>query len=304
MKELFSNYTLGNYISSKPFTNGTVQTNIKVQTTEGHFVFRYYENRSIQSVLFETNFLNYLKNHNFPCPKPFLDRDGSFVGKYKQKPYVVFEYMEGEHLKAPNEHQQAQLIKLAAELHNISKSYQPLYREARLNYNIETCRNLGHQQSERLNTKNAEQKCLWLENELKQLIFPEELPKGICHSDFHFTNILYKDDKCSALLDFDDANYTYLLFDLVVLVEYWAWRHDVEQYLNFIEAKKIISEYTKYRPLDTIEKRHFFDVYKLSILMDCIWYFDRGNVKDFYEKRKIDYLNQIGRKNFYEKLFE
>ncbi|MBW8348753.1 homoserine kinase [Bacillus sp. IITD106] len=285
------------------FTNGTVQTNIKVQTTEGLFVFRYYENRTVQSVLFETSFLTYLKKHDFPCPKPFLNRDGSFVGIYKQKPYVVFEYMEGEHLEAPNEHQQTELIKLAAELHNISKNYQPLYNEARLNYNVGTCRNLAQQQAKQLGTKNANDKLLWLENELEQLDLPETLPRGICHSDFHFTNILYKDDKCSALLDFDDANYTYLLFDLVVLVEYGAWRHDVDQYLNFKEAKKIISDYMKYRPLDDIEKKHLFDVYKLSILMDCIWYFDRGNVNDFYEKRKIDYLNQIGRKNFYEKLF-
>ena len=60
----------------------------------------------------------------------------------------------------------------------------------------------------------------------------------------------------------------------------------------------------KHRPLNNNEKRHLFDVYKLSILIDCVWYFKRGNVSDFYEKRKIDYLNNLGREEFYDKVFK
>ena len=60
----------------------------------------------------------------------------------------------------------------------------------------------------------------------------------------------------------------------------------------------------EYRPLTKDEKEHLFDVFKLSIIFDCIWYFERGNVKNFYEKKKIEYLNSLGRKNFYKKLFD
>ncbi|MBS4198733.1 homoserine kinase [Bacillus sp. FJAT-49732] len=303
LKQILSSYDLGNYKDSTPFTSGTVQTNIKVKTTKGQFVFRYYENRSVQSALFETNFLAYLKDHDFPCPKPFLNQYGEFVGIYKQKPYVLFEYMEGEHITNPSENQKTQLIKLAAELHNISKNYIPLYKEDRLNYSVVTCRKLAEQQAKQLCTNNAKEKLRWLEKELESLVLPESLPKGICHSDFHFSNILYKDGTCKALIDFDDANYTYLLFDLIVLIEYGAWQHDVDEYLNVKEAKKIISEYMKYRPLSDMEKKHLFDIYKLSILIDCVRYFDRGEVENFYERRKIEYLNHIGRMKFFENLF-
>ena len=51
------------------------------------------------------------------------------------------------------------------------------------------------------------------------------------------------------------------------------------------------------------EKRHLFDLHKLSILIDCVWSFKRGNVKDFYEKRKINYLDKMGREEFYKGLF-
>lgn len=66
IQHIFANYNLGDYINSKPISEGTVQTNYKVQTTRGFFVFRYYENRKKDSVLFETNLLNYLKKNNFP----------------------------------------------------------------------------------------------------------------------------------------------------------------------------------------------------------------------------------------------
>jgi homoserine kinase type II len=47
----------------------------------------------------------------------------------------------------------------------------------------------------------------------------------------------------------------------------------------------------KHKPLTPVEKRHLFDVYKLSIFIYCVWFFERGEVDDFYERRKIDYLD-------------
>jgi homoserine kinase type II len=114
--------------------------------------------------------------------------------------------------------------------------------------------------------------------------------------------VLFRYNKFNALLDFDDANYTYLIFDLVGLIESWAWKPDNNE-LDFTVAKSILTEYLKYRPLNNNEKRHLFDVYKLNVLFDCVWYFARGAEKDFKEKRKIEYFNRLGRENFYQELF-
>jgi len=105
------------------------------------------------------------------------------------------------------------------------------------------------------------------------------------------------------VLDFDDANYTFLLFDLVVLIETWAWPYDRLQ-LDFAAARKIVTEYTSHRPLSVNEKRHLFDVYRLSILMDCVWYFSRGSGGDFYERQKMDFLGSVGREHFQRALFD
>ena len=302
LAEILLNYDLGEYTDSKVFTSGTVQTNILVQTTKGKFVFRYYgKNRSEKSVLFESNLVKYLKDRDYPCPAPFANKHGKFVGVYNKKPYVIFEFIEGQHIENPNENQKKQFIKKVAELHNITKNYRPSYKKHRWNYSIELCRELAQKEAEEINTANSREKLKWLENKLSELELPESLPKGVCHCDFHFSNALFRNGRFNALIDFDDANYTFLMFDLIGLIEYWAWPHG--EALEFERAREILREYTKYRTLNNNEKRHLFDLYKLSILIDCVWFFRRGSARDFFEKRKIDCLDDIGRGRFYDLLF-
>lgn len=310
--KILSNYDLGSYIISKKFRKGTVQTNILIKTTKGKFVLRYYENRSKNSVLFEVNLIKYLKYNKYPCPAPFWNKRGKFIGIYKKKPYTIFEFVEGKHLKKPTEKQKNQLTKKVAELQNITKNYKPDYKKYRWNYSIQLCKRLAKNETKKIGTKNAREKLMWLNRELLKLKLPKSLPKGICHCDFHFSNVLFKNGKFNALIDFDDANYTFLSWDLICLADpfkstfNWnTWRKfsNSDNVFDFKQIKKVVTEYLKYRPLNKTEKKYLFDVYKLSILMDCIWYFKRGSADDFFEKRKIDCLNKLGRDEFYKKLF-
>jgi len=91
------------------------------------------------------------------------------------------------------------------------------------------------------------------------------------------------------------------MYDLANLIDYWSWPRNARLDLN--EARHIVTEYSKRRQLDAEEQQHLYDVFKLEILIDCVWFFDRGNATDFYEKRKFDYLNDLGRDQFYRKLF-
>jgi Ser/Thr protein kinase RdoA (MazF antagonist) len=136
-----------------------------------------------------------------------------------------------------------------------------------------------------------------MDSQLAALDLPASLPKGICHCDFHFSNVLFQDDCFVGLIDFDDANYTYLLFDLVSLVDSWAWPFQSER-LDLVQARAIVQAYHVHRPISVVEQYHIFDVHKLSILFDCIWFFSRGTADDFYEKRKIDFLDGLGREQY------
>ena len=299
---ILSLYDLGVYIHSEPIQQGTVQSNYFIQTTQGKFVFRYYETRSKESVFFERDLLVYLSNNQYPCPSQIKNIHGTYIGVYRHKPYTIFGFVDGQHIENPNIYQRRQLIQKAAELQKLTQDFRSLYTSYRWNYDPDLCRVLASKEALRINTPSSHAKFTWLARELTKLDLPHSLPKGVCHCDFHFSNVLFKENELVALLDFDDANYTYLQFDLVGLIEYWAWPHTVTE-LDLLKARRVIQEYSMHRPLPQIEQQHLYDVYKLSIFFDCVWYFGRGSSDAFYEKRKIDALNNLGRQNFFDALF-
>jgi Ser/Thr protein kinase RdoA (MazF antagonist) len=309
---ILSGYNLGEFTRSSPVSAGTVQTNYILETTGGKFIFRCYENRSPESVRFECNLLNTLKKRNYPCPAPFRNIHGKYVGVFQGKPFALFEYVEGQHLANPGKAHKRQLIQKVAELHHLTRQYRPRGWEQRWNYSVPLCCELARETAQNIGTANARKKLAWYLAEAGQLALPTALPKGTCHCDFHFTNILFRDDEFAALIDFDDANYTYLIFDLATLInpflpafgwDTWAQFEESAEVLDFAQAREVVTEYMKYRPLNPLEQRHLFDVFKLSLLFDCIWYFERGDAGDFYEKRKIDALNRLGREGFIQQLF-
>ena len=99
---ILSEYDLGELIHSEAIKQGTVQTNFFIQTTKGKFVFRYYENRSKESVIFESHLLAYLTEHHYPCPTQLKNIQETYVGRHCNKPYVIFEFIEGQHIEHPS----------------------------------------------------------------------------------------------------------------------------------------------------------------------------------------------------------
>lgn len=309
---ILSEYDLGELQNFTPIAQGTVQTNFILETTKGRFVLKYYENRSFGSVLFEAEVVQYLNDKHYPCPWIFSNKQGASVGIYHEKPYIMFEFVEGEHVEQPNECQTQQLIAKVAELHNLPGNWIPPHTADRLNYNIEGCRALAQNEAQRINTAAAKEKLAWVEQELSNIDLPDSLPQGVCHCDFHFSNIVFNNGEFSTLLDFDDANYTYVTYDLATLInpftpafDWDSWKSFTKEdtVFDFAAARNVVAEYQKYRALSPEEQAHLYDVFKLSILIDCAWYFERGDGRDFYEKRKIDYLNRLGREKFKNALF-
>lgn len=299
---ILSQYELGTYAEAEAIQRGTVQTNYLLNTTRGRFVFRYYENRSRASVLFESDLLTYLADRRYPCPAPIPAMDGSYVGTHRGKPYLVFEFIEGQHIEHPSLDQKRQLIQMAAELQTLTRGFRSRYASHRWHYVPELCRTLARRQAARIGTSDALDKLAWLVHVLRSLDLPPSLPKGICHCDFHFSNILFHEGELTALLDFDDANITFLTFDLVGLIDHWAWPHETD-ILDLSQAHWIVQEYMAHRALPPVEQKHLYDVYKLGVLFDAVWYFDRGTAADCREKRKIDTLMALGRQAFFDTLF-
>jgi homoserine kinase type II len=297
--KILSNYNIGEYIGSKHFSHGYVQTTVMLLTTKGKFVFRYYENRSEKHVLSEVKLMSYIRKKKFPVPKVIRNSSGEFIEKYKGKPFMIVEYVHGKLMKNPNNISRhnglTEVVNTVAKLHNMTKNFNQKYFKYRDIYNKKYC--WAEYRKRSGNVRNASRE-KWLKNELNKLEFPNLLPKGICHCDLNYSNFLFKKGKVVCVLDFDMSCYTYLIYDIASLIYWWAF--PPKKIMNIENSKHLVDEYCKRRKLSKAEKMHIFDALKLIILLGISW----SEENDFeQEKRKIEYLNSISRERFYKMLF-
>ena len=292
--KILADYDLGEYQSFKTFANGAGQTTLLLETNKGKSVLRYYENRLQKHVSFEVQLFNYLRDKNFPVPAIVKNRSGEFSSTYKEKPYIIIEFIEGEHGKNPNDFfdmaEAAEVIRIVAQLHNLTKNYNPEYFKDREVFDMGYCwRGFEKKHKHLVETEKGK----WFKNELEKLEFPASLPKGLCHADLNYGNFLFRNGKIVAVLDFDMSFYTYLIYDIASLIYWWSWPPQKNLVKN--QSAQIITEYSKSRELSVEERTHIYDALKLIILLGISWS-EEGDFEK--EKVKIELLNSVGREKF------
>ncbi len=305
LNKILVDYNLGQLKSSRPFKEGAVQTNILLKTTKGKFVLRYYEQRSKKYVLFEVNILHYFYDKKYPCPTPIRNVHGDFIGKYKKKYYAIFDYVKGKHIQKPNKIQYHELGKYLAKLHNISQGYKPDYWDVREAKDKKYCFDTAKIEAKRFKSKTKSKERLQIfKKEIDKVKLPGSLPKGVCHGDWDITNLKFESNKIVGVLDFDDACYTHLIFDVANFIYYWAWMR--ERKFNFVRARSLLKDYLKYRKLSETEKKYLFDGIKMVIFTYMGWFFyEKYKGEDIFVKslKRLQFLDSIGRDKFYQKLF-
>lgn len=298
LRRLLANYNLGQYQNHQPFEQGADQTNMLVMTTTGKYAFRYYEKRSLNYVLFEIDLLQYLVRCSYPCPAPLKNIQGGYLGVYHHKPFAFFTFLEGEHTNDKGNVKEA--AKMIGQLHTLTRGYEPSHADAR--DTPASCLAYATANAQKIKAKtDAKARLDWLKGELRQLQLPDGLPKGACHGDCNPTNFLSMHGRVSALLDFDQASYTFLLSDVANLIYWWTWPAKGE--MDFSQSRSLLEAYETARPLDQLEKEHLYDMLKMLNCMGYAWFIHDD--KDYPgSQRNVVFLNSIGREAFYRTLFE
>lgn len=305
-QEILNNYNIGDFKESKPFKAGYVQTNILIKTTKGKFVLRYYENRTKKRVDFEAKLLTFLSDKKYPIAKPIPNKNNNFIGIFNKKPFIIFEYISGRHLKNLNDIQFKELVHKLALLHKLTKNYDVgnyIHKEPR---SKDFCIKAAKEEKKRFEDKDKGRlRYNIIKSQLDTISFPTNLTKGIVHGDFDKSNVKFHNNEISGILDFDDSHYGYRIHDLGILILYWARLYNTK--MDFQIAKKIINLYEEINPLTKIEKEHIFDSFKFAALMIMSWLmYDKWKGKDLFKilSKFIDEINELGRTEFYSKLFK
>lgn len=296
---ILAQYSFGDYVDFKPFETGADQTNLLLVTAKGKFVLRYYEKRSRDYVLFEIELLHFLADHSYPCAAPMKNNTGKYFGIYKDKPFALFEFLEGEHSE-DNERNYLLVTEQIAELHKLTINYKPVNFQLRASYSVDYCWESANDSAGRITDKEeAQNRLSWMRNHLDNIKLPESLPNGVCHGDINPTNFLYKDEQLPGVLDFDQASFTWLLHDIAQLIYWWTWPNKGE--IDFEKTAQLVRKYDSIRKLTDSEINYLFDVLKLVNLIGMAW--DMGSEDFDNNKRKVEYLTTMGKQAFKLKVF-
>jgi len=235
-------YAIGFYLRHKLIEDALGNTNYHFWTTTGEYFVKIFETENVKSIAYE-NLIHAKLKSKFPVPELLKTSDKKECIILQEKLVVVMKKLNGKHIRDLNKSQIVNLAQIIAKMHKKLATLKIKGRED-LESATEFCLWMP-KNNEKLNAQISK-----LTNKIRKLKLAS-LPKQIIHADLHATNILFKNDKISGILDWGDAHKDYRAYDIATTLTMFFVRDSINQ-----EAITLfMRNYTKINPLSSTEKR-------------------------------------------------
>lgn len=225
--KVLGDFGVGGYQSHSPIAAGTVNTNVRVATDTGALFLRINEGKAEQDVVREAAIVEHVSSRGVPTPLPLAVADGRRYTKIGDAFASVFPWVLGHTLSrdALVPGHAAAAGRALAQLHSAGADYADhspgRYEPAEISRRF------------KLVSKVADPALL----EAQRILGPQlqklsetratDLPMGLIHGDLFIDNVLFAaDGQLTALLDFEQASWGRLAYDIAVTVLAFGFGHD------------------------------------------------------------------------------
>ncbi|APB72466.1 homoserine kinase [Paenibacillus polymyxa] len=237
LMEAFHRFFGLNIIESVPIQRGWLNLKWKITTNNGTFLLKQYNKQRYKDYNFDDLLRAFsqqerLHGLGLACPRLFNHEGQVFMESERRERFLVMEFCPGT-LVSPGEanvYQLYELGKATGKMHHWlndgtirSKSTPKLVLSSRKE-------RLAHWDSVWKQAEEADKKELLADIETQRKateMIPIEImdapPPGWAHRDLWADNVLFNDDKLSAILDFDRLDYDYPQLDIARAVMSFAW---------------------------------------------------------------------------------
>ncbi|MBI4512360.1 MAG: homoserine kinase [Deltaproteobacteria bacterium] len=256
MSAVAESFCLGDVRSFSGIAAGTVNSNYRLETSQGVFFIRVNEGKSEEDVLYETELVEYLVERGVPTPRALPTRDGRRFLDLGFGLTTAFPWREGGHvatrdLAVPDVYRIGRLL---GKIHQASASF-PRRRESLYGFLQIVDRWRGFAGSEDPELRDA---ISWVADEIDWLndraAHRATLPRGVIHGDLFPDNVLFHEQGAITLLDFEQASDGTFIYDLAVCLVSWCY---VDVFIP--ERVRALREgYEEARPLSPEERESIY----------------------------------------------
>ena len=235
-------------------THGIENLTLLVWSQRKKYVLRVYpqKKKSDADILLELDFMAHLRNNGLPTPAIISSSDHQPLVvcelDHNKWQCVLMEHAIGTHPEAFTPALLDHMALLQAQMHKLGEQYANTH-------NIKSGRAALRQTS----VTDELLKNIALESYLRDFLervnsfvveLDDSLPKGHSHFDFDIENILTRNDRVTAILDFGDME----CLPLVVCLGYTLWDVLFEKGGSPVLVARYLQKYQEVRPLSQTEK--------------------------------------------------
>jgi homoserine kinase type II len=218
------------YVSHAPIAAGTINTNVRIETVDGPVFLRVNEGKTRDDVAREAAIVAHVAARGVPTPAPRVARAGTAFAEWRGQLVSLFPWVPGRTLTRPEvTPAHAALVGRAlATLHLASEGFTD-HRPGRYEPD-EIRRRLAHVATLARPELLGAVAVLGLALAELERTRAGALPLGLIHGDLFIDNVLYADGadgpRLSALIDFEQASWGRLAYDVAVTLLAFAYGRD------------------------------------------------------------------------------
>ncbi|MES1927113.1 homoserine kinase [Salinisphaera sp. T31B1] len=242
---LLADYSIGELEGHRAIAAGITNTNYFVDTSSGRWVLTLFEQMDTGSLPFFMQLMDHLAGHGVPGAHPVARNDGGFLSRVRDRPAALVYRLAGASVIAPSPRQCASLGGVVAEMHRAVRSFDQRQANPR---GLSWIADARSRLAERLDADTLallDDEIAYQTTQTRQVY--SVLPEAVVHADMFRDNVLFEDDRVSGIIDFYYACHDYLLFDLAVICNDWAF--DDEGIYRASHWRAFIDAYARRRAL-------------------------------------------------------
>lgn len=301
IQAIANHYHLTTILKFESIEGGAGNSSYLLQTTEEKYVLTVCDDKTLSAALNLGKLLLWLEKHNFSTTRLLLSTDNTAIISYQDKPVMLKIYIEGDVVEKLDLEMLLQIGGEMAKLHQISTpdylphqhAYESQFFSAVIGQSIDT----------KYEAWLVKQQQHFKEN------LSSELRYCLIHGDLFYDNVLFENDNFKAIIDFEEACYYYLGFDLGMAIVGMCTENEV---INLDKARAFIAGYEQIQPLASIEKQTLQIFIQYAAVTTSCWrfwkyYIDTPNIKNADKHRHMmqiaENISQVSATKFLTAVF-